>query len=601
MGNFFKNKLLDVLILFFAVFIGLKISNLDTEVHPITIILGFVLTYFTTFTLLEIEKVYWKHAGLEECIQLVKASIITQIILIIIYIPIAFLGFLNLPLSFFIITFFLSLTGIILSRFRESIYDSLTKKESKKRLNTMIIGAGNAGKLIIQELKRTNSNYYPVAVVDDNPKKKNLRLLGIPIVGTSGDINDIIAKYDIKVVIIAIPSATKGEISNLLTICNKTTARVMTLPSIGNLIRDNFLINQLEDVNISDLLRRKQITIDSTSISEYMENKTVLITGAGGSIGSELSRQISRAKPKQLILLGHGENSIFTIQNELIKDYPDCPPICMIADILDKSRIEFIINQYKPNYIFHAAAHKHVPLMEDNPIEAIKNNVMGTYYLANAANKPYVEKFILISTDKAVNPTSVMGATKNVAEQIIYQFNEKSSTSYSIVRFGNVLGSRGSVIHSFFQQIKKGGPLTVTHPEMRRFFMTIPEAVHLVLHAGALSKGGEIFVLNMGEQIKIANLAEDLIRLSGYEPGKDILIEYTGIRPGEKLYEELYTKEEQLLATQHDKISVSKSHSVSIDADLLIRELEQNLEHFNHMNNEKIKDYLQGIVPTYTP
>lgn len=601
MGNFFKNKLLDVLILFFAVFIGLKISNLATEVHPITIILGYVLTYFTTFTLLEIEKVYWKHAGLEECIQLVKASIITQIILVIIYIPIAFLGFLYLPLSFFTITFFLSLTGIILSRFRESIYDSLTKKERKKRLNTIIIGAGNAGKLIIQELKRTNSNYYPVAVVDDNPKKKNLKLLGIPIVGTSGDINNIIAKYDIKVVIIAIPSATKEEISNLLTICNKTTARVMTLPSIGNLIRDNFLINQLEDVNISDLLRRKQITIDSTSISEYMKNKTVLITGAGGSIGSELSRQISRAKPKQLILLGHGENSIFTIQNELIKDYPDCPPICMIADILDKSRIEFIINQYKPNYIFHAAAHKHVPLMEDNPIEAIKNNVMGTYYLANAANKPYVEKFILISTDKAVNPTSVMGATKNVAEQIIYQFNEKSSTSYSIVRFGNVLGSRGSVIHSFFQQIKKGGPLTVTHPEMRRFFMTIPEAVHLVLHAGALSKGGEIFVLNMGEQIKIANLAEDLIRLSGYEPGKDILIEYTGIRPGEKLYEELYTKEEQLLATQHDKISVSKSHSVSIDADILIGELEQNLEHFNHMNNEKIKDFLQSIVPTYTP
>lgn len=601
MGNFFKNKSLDVFILFFAVFIGLKISNLATEVHPITIILGYVLTYFTTFTLLEIEKVYWKHAGLEECIQLVKASIITQIILIIIYIPIDILGFLYLPLSFFIITFFLSLTGIILSRFRESIYDSLTKKERKKRLNTMIIGAGNAGKLIIQELKRTNSNYYPVAVVDDNPKKKNLRLLSVPIVGTSGDINDIIAKYDIKVVIIAIPSATKEEISNLLTICNKTTARVMTLPSIGNLIRDNFLINQLEDVNISDLLRRKQITIDSTSISEYMENKTVLITGAGGSIGSELSRQISRAKPKQLILLGHGENSIFNIQNELLKDYPDSPPICMIADILDKSRIEFIIDQYKPNYIFHAAAHKHVPLMEDNPIEAIKNNVMGTYYLANAANKPYVEKFILISTDKAVNPTSVMGATKNVAEQIIYQFNEKSSTSYSIVRFGNVLGSRGSVIHSFFQQIKKGGPLTVTHPEMRRFFMTIPEAVHLVLHAGALSKGGEIFVLNMGEQIKIANLAEDLIRLSGYEPGKDILIEYTGIRPGEKLYEELYTKEEQLLATQHDKISVSKSHSVSIDADLLIRDLEQNLEHFNHMNNEKIKDYLQSIVPTYTP
>ena len=478
----------------------------------------------------------------------------------------------------------------------------LKKKDlEKQKIKTIIIGAGSAGRLVINELINTNSLFSPYFIVDDNLKKLNRKILGIPIIGTVKDIPKIISKYQIGAIIVAIPSASKIEMDEILAVCKKTDVKLITVPSFKEIIQGNYLIKKVVDINLVELLRREQITIDPETISPLLANETILVTGAGGSIGSELSRQIARAKPKQVLLLGHGENSIFTIHNELTNSFPQIKFTCLIADIQDKSRIESIFTQYHPTIVFHAAAHKHVPLMEENPVEAIKNNIFGTKNVAQSAAKHSVKKFILVSTDKAVKPTSLMGATKNIAEQIIYHLNQASSTHFSVVRFGNVLGSRGSVVNSFIQQIEKGGPITVTAPEMKRYFMTIPEAVQLVLQAGAISLGGEIFVLNMGEQIRILDIANDLIRLSGYVPGKDILVEFCGIRPGEKMFEELYSEEEKLHSTQNDKISFSKNPIVNQDILELIENMETNIGLLNQMDKNDVKKYLIKLAPSYTP
>jgi FlaA1/EpsC-like NDP-sugar epimerase len=471
------------------------------------------------------------------------------------------------------------------------------QRQTRKRRNALIVGAGDCGTMIAKELMyNPTSQMWPVAFIDDDVFKHKLQVLGLPVYGGRDRIPEAVELFQADDIVIAMPSVSKKEISKLIDICKLTKARLKIVPKIGDLIDGNVTIRQMRDVDVEDLLGRDPIRIDLDGVADYVENKTVLVTGAGGSIGSELCRQIASFRPKQLLLLGHGENSIYAIEDELKRAFPGLRLEPLIADIQDRSRIDAVFREFRPHVVFHAAAHKHVPLMERNPQEAVKNNVFGTKNVADAADRYGTERFVLISTDKAVNPTSVMGATKRIAEMYIQSLNPTSSTVFAAVRFGNVLGSRGSVIPRFKEQIARGGPVTVTHPDMIRYFMTIPEAVQLVIQAGALAKGGEVFVLDMGEPVKILDLAKDLIRLSGFEPFVDIDIQYTGIRPGEKLYEELLTSEEGLTATKHDRIFVGRS--MMINRNELVRDIER-LENILNTSNENIVRCLQNVVPTY--
>ncbi|MDF2523987.1 MAG: putative nucleoside-diphosphate sugar epimerase, partial [Clostridiales bacterium] len=385
-------------------------------------------------------------------------------------------------------------------------------------------------------------------------------------------------------------------INDIYNECSKTDCKVKILPSVSQLIDESVTIQKIRDVSIEDLLGRDAINLDIGEISSYIENQVVLVTGGGGSIGSELCRQIASFNPKHLVILDNYENNAYEIQNELLYKYPDLKLDTVIASVREKMRLENIFREYRPDVIFHAAAHKHVPLMEENPTEAVKNNVFGTLNVAECADKFKAKKFVLISTDKAVNPTNIMGATKRIAEMIIQAINRHSKTEFVAVRFGNVLGSNGSVIPLFKKQIEQGGPVTVTHPEITRFFMTIPEAVQLVIQAGAMAKGGEIFVLDMGQPVKIYDLARKLIKLSGFEPDEDIKIEFTGLRPGEKLYEELLLEEEGLQKTKNDKIYVAQP--VFTDLAMLKREIDC-LKDMIQSNSDGVKDYIQMLVPTY--
>jgi len=471
-----------------------------------------------------------------------------------------------------------------------------------KGKKTLIVGAGDAGILVLKELKRSiDSPLYPTAFIDDNSEKLNLRILGIPVVGTRKNIGDIVKRYKIQVVIIAIPSAQGSEITHIVNICKEHNVEVKIFPRISDIINGRITLNMIREVRVEDLLGRPPIELDLLSISGYITDKIVLITGAGGSIGSEICRQVSNFNPKTVLLLGHGENSIYSIEKEIKQRFPLLSTKSIIADIQDRKRMEHVFSTYRPHVVFHAAAHKHVPLMENNPTEAIKNNIFGTRNVAECAHKYQAEKFVQISTDKAVNPTSIMGVTKRIAELVIQSVNERSNTHFSTVRFGNVLGSRGSVVPLFKQQILDGGPVTVTHPDMTRFFMTIPEAVQLVIQAGALEKEGEIFVLDMGKPVNISDLAKKLITLSGLTPDKDIQIKYTGIRPGEKLYEELFTKEEGSIASKHQLIFISKPADLSkLDLYSLLSQLEDLVYADKvHGSADDIKLLLKQIVPTY--
>ena len=462
----------------------------------------------------------------------------------------------------------------------------------------MIIGAGEAGSVIVKELENSQCpNTKAVAIIDDDCYKMGKKLHGIPILGNRNDIMRVAKEKSIDEIIIAIPSAPSQEINKIFTECTKTRCKVRILPSISHIIDGKVSIKKVRDVQIEDLLGREQVKVDLENIALYLNGKVILVTGGGGSIGSELCRQIASYVPKQLVILDNYENNAYDIKNELNYKYPNLKLKVVIANIRDKQRLDSIFNEYRPQVVFHAAAHKHVPLMEDNPSEAIKNNVFGTLNMAECADKYGVLKFILISTDKAVNPTNVMGATKRIAEMIIQATGRYSKTDFAAVRFGNVLGSNGSVIPLFKKQIEQGGPVTVTHPEVTRFFMTIPEAVQLVIQAGAMAKGGEIFVLDMGQPVKIADLARSLIKLSGYKPDEDIKIVFTGLRPGEKLYEELLLEEEGLMATRHDKIFVAKP--IFTDFALLKRELEI-LYGLLTKDAEDVINYIPNIVPAYS-
>ncbi|MBB6674808.1 polysaccharide biosynthesis protein [Cohnella nanjingensis] len=466
---------------------------------------------------------------------------------------------------------------------------------SRKR--TLIVGAGNCGTLFAKELQQ-NASYQaqPVAFVDDDPYKHRLEVLGIPVLGGRKDIPAIVADKDIEEIIIAVPSASKTQISEIVKICKNTKARLKIVPNLQDLIHGKTATHQIRDVSVEDLLGREPIRTDLKGIADYVAGKVVLVTGAGGSIGSELCRQIAPFQPERLLLLGHGENSIYTIEMEMRSAFPKLAIETVIADVQDRTRLEEVFRCMKPQVVFHAAAHKHVPLMERNPSEAIKNNVFGTKNVADCADAFGAERFVLISSDKAVNPTSVMGTTKRIAEMYIQGLDKTSETKYVAVRFGNVLGSRGSVIPRFKQQIASGGPVTVTHPEMVRYFMTIPEAVQLVIQAGAFAQGGEIFILDMGSPVRIYDLAVDLIRLSGFEPGVGMEITFSGIREGEKLYEELLTKEEGLTSTKHDRIYVGKPSLINrSELEFEFRLLERVLA----KDPEEIRSVLQQLVPTY--
>lgn len=471
-------------------------------------------------------------------------------------------------------------------------------KYSKDQQRVMIIGAGSAGTMIINEmLARRNLKLNPILLIDDRDFKRGKRISGVKVEGGRNDIVRLAEEREIDTIILAIPSINNESKKEILEICKQTNCKIKIIPGIYEIISGEASVSKIKDVELEDLLGRDPVVLDNKGISDYLNNKVVLVTGAGGSIGSELCRQITPFGPKVLILFDIYENTVYDIQNELKSNYPELNMKVLIGSVRDKKRLQEIFTRYKVQVVFHAAAHKHVPLMEDSPKEAIKNNVFGTLNVVDVAHNNNVEKFVLISTDKAVNPTNIMGATKRLCEMIVQSYNTISNTEFVAVRFGNVLGSNGSVIPLFKNQIKNGGPVTVTHKNITRYFMLIPEAAQLVLQAGGFANGGEIFVLDMGKPVKIYDLAIDLIKLSGLEPHRDIKVKVTGLRPGEKLYEELLMSEEGLLNTTHNKIYIGRPTFDSIDS---LKVKLNDLQKILNEDDEKIvKEKMKQIVPTY--
>ena len=549
--------IIDSCIVAVAIFLSWYLVSADINQIKFPIISSLVIIFaHHSFSIkYKLYKKVWEYASVRELLIIFKVvsftiltgAIFQQIIIQDIYVRLL------------TVTWLLHLFLIGGSRFIWRLYrDSVMNKKGDK-LRTLIIGAGSAGTIVARQLLKKESTLLPVAFIDDNVNKHHLDIMGIPIVGGVNDIVEVAKERRIANIVISIPSSNKQELNMILEQCAQTNAKTKILPLLEDIMTGKVSVTQFRDVQVEDLLGRDPVNIDIGSINESITGKTVLVTGAGGSIGSEISRQISRFNPMKLILLGHGENSIYTIEMELKENFPsNIQFITEIADIKDEHKIMSVITMYKPDVIYHAAAHKHVPLMERNPEEAVKNNIIGTRNVAQAANWNNVKTFVMISTDKAVNPTSVMGASKKIAEMIIQNMNENSQTKFVAVRFGNVLGSRGSVIPLFKRQIEKGGPVTVTHPDMVRYFMTIPEASRLVIQAGALANGGEVFVLDMGEPVKIVELARNLIKLSGYSVD-EIGLKYTGIRPGEKLYEELLSESEIHKEQLYPKIYIGKT------------------------------------------
>lgn len=583
----------------------------------VTATLMFLSVKISVFWSFGFYKRYWRYASIEELVYiavLTAAAVIVQAILFDIANYIIPFSVNELPNSLPFIDGLLSFVFIGAMRFSVRIIERLQQRrihpQSKER--TLIVGAGSAGISLVQEMQRNPQlGLQPVAFIDDDPHKLNARIRGVPVVGDRTSIPDIIESLHIRKVIIAMPTVAGQVIRDIVDICQKTGINTFTLPGIHEIINGKVRLDSIRDVRIEDLLRREPIQIDTQSVSEFIQGKRILITGAGGSIGSELCRQILKCHPSEILLIGHGENSVFTIQQELdqviqlltteAKSQQQTPKLsAFIADIRIYERLEHAFATFQPDVVFHAAAHKHVPLMELNSPEAVTNNVIGTRNLLNLALKYNVNHFVMISTDKAVNPTNVMGASKRVAEMLVLQAAKQSGKSYVAVRFGNVLGSRGSVVPTFKKQIAAGGPITVTHPDICRYFMTIPEAVQLVLQAAVLGRGGEVLMLNMGQPVKIVDLAAELIRLSGYEVGEDIEIQFTGLRPGEKLFEELFIEGEEYEPTEHDKLLVVKNasrivpESLNIAVDKLCQAAARN-------DVNSILFLLEQIVAEYKP
>ena len=548
-------------------------------------------------------KIMWQFAAAKDMLRLAVSSVFTTVF----YAGAGhFLKFSFSP-SAYVISAILMFT--LMMGFRVVIKVILNKQVLKRKLaegkmetkisgNLMIIGGGNAAGTLIYDIQHNYATHRckVCCIIDDDPHKIGQTICGVKIVGDRNTIAENAKKYDIKTIIFAIPSMPRSKRSLFLDLCAKTGCDVKVLPSFTTYIEGAVNVSSVRNISIEDLLGRDPVNIDLEKIMGYVENKTILVTGGGGSIGSELCRQLAAHNPKKLIIFDIYENNAYEILNELNRKYPKLDILALIGSVRDSKRLESVFSTYKPDIVYHAAAHKHVPLMEDSPNEAIKNNVFGTLKTVRAADKHGVKRFVLISTDKAVNPTNVMGATKRICEMIVQTFNKHSKTEFVAVRFGNVLGSNGSVIPLFKRQIAEGGPVTVTHPDITRFFMTIPEAVSLVLQAGSLAKGGEIFVLDMGQPVKIVNLAENLIRLSGLKPYEDIKIEFTGLRPGEKLYEEILMDEEGLTQTENKLIHIGKP--IDMDEDDFLKKL-QNLYDNMYDDTVAMRQLIHDIVPTY--
>ena len=593
-----------LLVSFAALYIRYDFSFQDIDPmffkHCENLLIPNIIGTLLFFVIWKLYRSVWRYASANELVNIVGATACASLA------QFVYCKFTDnrMPRSYSVLYFFLLTLAICCIRFGYRILRLINNKRmnllgKEHCVNVMIIGAGAGGDMILKEIE--NSRYLSMrakCIIDDQPGCHGKLMRGVPIVGGRESILDAVGRYSIDEIIFAIPSASVQTRKEILDICKESGCKLRTIPGTYQLINGDVSVSSLKEVEIEDLLGREPIRINTEEVLEHVGGKVVLVTGGGGSIGSELCRQLAAHHPKQLIILDIYENNAYDIQQELIRKYPELDLVVLIASVRNKERIDNILETYRPNIVYHAAAHKHVPLMEDSPHEAIKNNVFGTYKVAQAADRYGVDKFVLISTDKAVNPTNIMGASKRLCEMLIQSMNRSSQTNYVAVRFGNVLGSNGSVIPLFKKQIAEGGPVTVTHPDIIRYFMTIPEAVSLVLQAGAYAKGGEIFVLDMGEPVKILDLATNLIKLSGYRVGEDIQIVFTGLRPGEKMYEELLMNEEGLKETANKMIFIGKP--IEFDEEVFHGQLVE-LEREAMDENSDIRAAVEKIVTTYHP
>lgn len=595
--------LTDVVIVIISAFMPFVfrfgVFNFQSQVYYLNLMLKWLpldaVIFVAVNTILQLYKRVWTYASVGEMYDCAKSAVITEAI----YMAYKMLLGINMFRSYYPFNFLIM--GMLLgaSRISVRVIRGIEKRKNKKgdTHNVMIIGGGAAATMLIKEYQLSNRRINISCIIDDNPEKKGKRLNDIPIIGGRDLIVSAADKYDIDEIVIAIPSAEPTDVRDIITICQDTKARVRRLPAIASTLTES-LSAAVRDVNYEDLLGRDSVVIKNPELHAFVHDKIVMVTGGGGSIGSELCRQIVANEPKQLIIVDIYENSTYELEVELRRYYPNANIEVLIASVRDYDRLDTIFAKYRPNVVYHAAAHKHVPLMETSPNEAIKNNCLGTLNLAKLSDKYGVKRFVMISTDKAVRPTNVMGATKRICEMIVQTYNNRSDTEFVAVRFGNVLGSNGSVIPLFLKQIEEGGPVTLTHREITRFFMTIPEAVSLVLTAGLMAKGGEIFILDMGEPVKIYDLACNLIKMKGYEPEKDIKIEIVGLRPGEKLYEELLMAEEGLQETENQKIHIGKP--IELDEEAFLAKLDRLIDRAED-NMADIRKDIKEICTTYQP
>jgi len=576
--------------------------------HQYPLVLVFFLAIkLIIFGLFKQYRGWWRYVGISDLLGIVRASLISTLIIVSLWYALISTVSIRQKLqdltevSQGIFMADLFATVLVLSGLRMVIrlYNEEFRTVEGGRLKRfLIVGAGNAGEALLREIHRmTVEQYEVIGFVDDDPAKRGIDIHGIPVLGTVEQLPEICRKRNIEEIAIAIPSATRKQLRHVVQVCEGTKIRFRTVPSITDIASGKYSVSQIRDVDINDLLGREAVQLDLDIIETFLKDKVILVTGAGGSIGAEMCRQVCNFKPQKLLLLEQAENALFFIDRELRREFPNLIIKAIICDITDKTRVRQVFEEYKPQVVIHAAAHKHVPLMEINPGEAIKNNIIGTKTIADVSGDIGAENFVMISTDKAVNPTSIMGSSKRVAEMYIQGLNEISKTNFVTVRFGNVLGSNGSVVPIFKKQIADGGPVTVTHPAMRRYFMTIPEASQLVLQAAAMGKGGEIFVLDMGEPVKIVDLAKELITLSGFRPGEDIEVVFTGSRPGEKLFEELSIKGEDMQPTRHSKIGIWKN--ISVDREKLQVGIDRLVELADRQNYREIITGIKRLVPEY--
>lgn len=598
--------LFDIIAIQLAAFLAI-LTRFEFRIHTIeplfidTLVHYAVLNTFCSICIFAAYRMYstlWSFASIMDFFNVVKAVLISSVFQ---FIGIHMLAW-PIPRSFIVL--YIGWLGIaavfprMMIRILRGGRRIPLQTIGKQAIPVMLIGAGEAGSIILQEFK--NSKFVEkeiVCVIDDDPKKWGTFIHGVPVVGGRRKITQSVVRFGIQEIVLAIPTLKPHERKNIINICQQTGCKMSTLPGIYQLINCDVKVSMLRDVQIEDLLGREAVRTDLESIMSYVKDQKVMVTGGGGSIGSELCRQIADDQPKQLIIIDNYENAAYELQMELGRKHPELDVIVLIVSVQNRRKIREIFEQYKPDLVFHAAAHKHVPLMEYSPCEAIKNNVFGTMNVASEANRSGVKRMVLISTDKAVRPTNIMGASKRICEMVIQTYNQRSKTEYVAVRFGNVLGSNGSVVPLFKQQIREGGPVTVTYPDIIRYFMTIPEAVSLVLQAGAYAQGGEIFILDMGEPVKILDLAENMIRLSGLVPGEDIEIKFTGLRPGEKLYEELLIDDDNKKETANKRIFIGQP--IKID-EAEFDEKMKELEKATFSEDENIRQVVKKLVPEYT-